>query len=123
VALVEHQNYVEGFVELDVDESRVPFTVVSLAGEIDLAVAPDLRVELLELVELGHHQVIVDLSAVEFVDSTGISVLVHLLNRLRSKGGVLRVVVTEPHIRNVFEITGLIEALSIRDSLESALEA
>ena len=62
-------------------------TVLEVGGEVDVYTAPRLRERLVELVEGGARKVIVDLSRVEFLDSTGLGVLVGALKRLRAAGG------------------------------------
>jgi len=105
--------------ELDVrtDESPDPYTVVAVAGELDVGLAPQLRAQLAELIDDGKTDIVVDLSAVEFIDSTGLGVLIGLLRRLRERGGDLTLVVTRPDILRIFEITGLGSEFCILDSL------
>jgi anti-sigma B factor antagonist len=55
---------------------RGDWAVLAVRGEIDVATAPQLREELLELVSAGRKQIVVDLSGVDFLDSTGLGVLV-----------------------------------------------
>jgi anti-sigma B factor antagonist len=105
---------------LEVDESRSPYTVLSVKGEIDVYTAPRLREKLVELVSEGHRKVVVDLEAVDFLDSTGLGVLVGGLKRLRSHGGDLMLVSTQARILKVFEITGLTAVFRISSSVEEA---
>ena len=93
------------------DENGVP--VLTVRGEVDVSTAPELRERLLGLAERGRTVAVVDLSEVSFVDSTALGVLVSGVKRLRSAGGDLRLVVTQPHITKVFEITGLTEVFKI----------
>ena len=86
---------------------------VRLLGELDMATAPQLRDELLRLATNGATQVTVDLSQLGFVDSTGLSVLITGLKRLREKGGDLALRAPQPGTRRVLEITGLTEVFSI----------
>ena len=95
--------------------------VVALEGEVDLYTSPQLREKVIELVDAGCRHVIVDLEKVEFIDSTGLGVLVACLNRLRGNGGDLSLVCTVPRILKVFEITGLLKVFAISDSQAAAL--
>lgn len=106
---------------LSVDDSHPPYAVLSAAGEIDVATAPDLRAALLELIGEGRNRIVVDLEQVEFLDSTGLGVLVSSVKRVRADGGDLTVVCTRPHILKVFEITGLTSVFSVHDSLATAV--
>jgi anti-sigma B factor antagonist len=99
---------------------RGGYAVLAVRGEVDVYTAPRLRERLIELVSQGSHQVVVDLEGVDFLDSTGLGVLVGGLKRLRSHDGDMILVCTQPRILKVFEITGLTKVFSIHDSVESA---
>lgn len=105
---------------LEVDETPSPFTVLAVKGEVDVYTAPRLREKLVELVNAGHRQVVVDLEGVEFLDSTGLGVLVGGLKRLRSNEGDLRLVCTQSRILKVFEITGLTGVFQIFGTVADA---
>ena len=105
---------------LEVDDSRSPYTVLAVKGEVDVYSAPRLREKLVELVSEGHRQIVVDLEGVDFLDSTGLGVLVGGLKRLRSHGGDLSLVCTQARILKVFEITGLTTVFSIASTVDEA---
>jgi anti-sigma B factor antagonist len=86
---------------------------VRLMGELDMGTAPKLREELLRLASGGAQLVTVDLSDLVFIDSTGLSVLITALKRLRQQGGDLALRSPTPGTRRVLEITGLTEVFSI----------
>jgi anti-sigma B factor antagonist len=73
-----------------------------------------------DLVSQGHRQIVVDLEGVDFLDSTGLGVLVGGLKRLRSHGGDLSLVCTQARILKVFEITGLTTVFAISPTVEEA---
>ena len=98
-------------------------TVVSVAGEIDVYTAPSLRERLAELDAQGISDIVVDMSAVEFLDSTGLGVLVGGLKRARLRGGSLRLVSDQEKILKILRITGLIRVFDIYPTLPGALEA
>ena len=108
---------------LEVDESHPPFTVLAVKGEVDVYTAPRLREKLVELVSHGSQHLVVDLEGVDFLDSTGLGVLVGGLKRLRSHDGDLSLVCSQQRILKVFEITGLTKVFSIYDSVEAAVAA
>ncbi len=107
---------------LDASE-RDGWAVLAVGGEVDVATAPRLREKLIELVNSGQHRIVVDLGAVEFLDSTGLGVLVGALKRVRTHDGDLALVCTEARILKVFEITGLTKVFSICDSVDAAVSA
>ena len=107
---------------LDVTESDGA-TVLAVRGEVDVYTAPRLREKLVELVAQGRYTIVVDLEAVDFLDSTGLGVLVGGLKRVRSHDGDLILVCTHQRILKVFEITGLTKVFTIHDSLDAAVGA
>jgi anti-sigma B factor antagonist len=107
--------------DLDVD-TRDAASVVSLRGEIDVYTAPRLRQALIDLVEGGATDIVVDMTKVDFLDSTGLGVLVGGLKRVKSKEGELRLVVTAERIMKIFDITGLSKVFPMYGSLDEALQ-
>lgn len=95
--------------------------VVTAVGEVDVSTAPELRQKLREQPEDAF--VVVDLSDVTFLDSTGLGVLVAALKRVRESdaGGELRLVVSRPQVSKVLEVTGLSGVFSIHPTLDEAL--
>ena len=98
-------------------------TVVSVAGEIDVYTAPRLREEITELVAAGIYHLVIDMSEVEFLDSTGLGVLVGGLKRVRAHEGSLRLVCTQERILKIFRITGLTKVFPIHASVDEAVAA
>ena len=105
---------------LDVKE-RNGWAVLSVQGEVDVYTAPQFREQLIQLVDQGQRSILVDLEGVEFLDSTGLGVLVGGLKRLRSHEGDLLLVCTQSRILKVFEITGLTKVFSIHESVDAAV--
>jgi anti-sigma B factor antagonist len=97
------------------------WTVVSIYGELDVATAPSLRERLIGLVGDGSTKLVLDLEGVDFLDSTGLGVIVSALKRARTNGGDLRLVCTQARIRRLFEITGLDKAVPLLPSLDAAV--
>jgi anti-sigma B factor antagonist len=96
-------------------------TVVEIGGEIDVYTAPRLREKLIELVSEGSYHLVVDLERVDFLDSTGLGVLVGGLKRVRGHDGTLQLVCTQEKILKIFRITGLTKVFPIRDSVQDAV--
>jgi anti-sigma B factor antagonist len=95
--------------------------VLRVAGEVDVFTAPQLREALVGALEDGARDVVVDLEGVDFLDSTGLGVLVAGLKRVRQHGGDLSLVCTREHILKILDVTGLIKVLNVHDSLDSAV--
>jgi anti-sigma B factor antagonist len=98
-------------------------TVVAVSGEIDVYTAPKLREHLIDLVAGGQYHLIVDLEAVDFLDSTGLGVLVGGLKRVRTHEGSLDLVCSQDRILKIFRITGLTKVFAIHASIDEALAA
>ena len=110
--------------ELSVTTSRQDdVSVVTVAGEVDVYTAAQLRAALDEEIAAGRSQLVVDLDEVSFLDSTGLGVLVGRLKLVRNSSGWLRIVCSNERILRVFRITGLDKVFGIHDSLEDALAA
>ena len=108
--------------DLGLDSSeRDGFSVLAVSGEVDVATVPRLREQLHSLVAAGNTRIIVDLDSVDFLDSTGLGVLVGALKRVRSHDGTLSLVCTQPRIRKVFEVTGLTKVFALFDSVDEAV--
>jgi anti-sigma B factor antagonist len=111
-------------VELSVTTTRQDdVSVVTVAGEVDVYTAAQLRAVLDEEIGAGHARLVVDLDQVSFLDSTGLGVLVGRLKLVRNHSGWLRIVCSNDRILRVFRITGLDKVFGIHDSLEEALAA
>ncbi len=85
--------------------------------------APRLRELLIDLVNGGHYQLVVNMEKVEFLDSTGLGVLVGGLKRVRAHDGSLDLVCTQERILKIFRITGLTKVFGIHDGVDEAIAA
>lgn len=99
------------------------YTVVEVSGEIDLHTASMLREQLVALLDAGGHHLIVDLEKVDFMDSTGLNVLIGALERVHAQGGSLSLVCTQENIIKIFRITGLAKVFTIHPDLAEATAA
>jgi len=95
--------------------------VISLAGEVDLYTAPEFKQQLLEVINQGAKEVIVDFSNTTFIDSTTLGVLVGGVKRLRAQEGRLSLVCSDRNITKIFEITGLDRVFTIYGSRDEAV--
>jgi anti-sigma B factor antagonist len=99
------------------------WTVVDVKGEVDLFTAPKLREHVVGLVEEDQRRIVVNLEDVDFMDSTGLGVLVGALKRLKEKDGQLALVCSQGSVLRVLTVTGLNKVFAIYDSVEEATTA
>lgn len=102
-------------------EVRDGEVVVDVRGEIDLSTAPLLDQRLSQVADT--QKLVVNLSGVTFLDSSGLGVLVRTSNKVENQGGVIRVVVNHPQVLKVLEITGLVGTMPVFRTLDEALSA
>jgi anti-sigma B factor antagonist len=108
--------------ELDVTVRKLDGTaVVSVAGEVDVYTSPLLQERLVEVLRDGSPKIVLDLSGVTFLDSTGLGVLITGLKRCRSADGDLVLVTAQPNVLKVLEITGLNDVFQIYETVEDAI--
>lgn len=110
--------------DLDISGSdEGDFTVIRLVGDVDVAAAARLRDALARLITDPAEKVLVDLSDVPFLDSTGLGVLVGRLKQQRIGGGDLALVIQSERLLRNFRITGLDRVFNIHASVADAVAA
>ena len=110
-------------VRLDVESHGNGRAVLRVAGEVDVYTAPQIREQIRDLAAKGTVHLIADLGPVEFIDSSGLGVLIGGLRRVREDDGSLVLVITTRRVLRVFQLTGLTKAFTIYDKLGDALSA
>lgn len=95
--------------------------VFDLEGSLDIATSPTVRAALVDAAERGEHRLIVDLSRVDFIDSTGLGALIGSQRRAKESGGEVRLVAREGQILRLLRITGLLGVFGVYGSFEDAL--
>ncbi|HET7172969.1 MAG TPA: anti-sigma factor antagonist [Nocardioidaceae bacterium] len=96
--------------------------VLDVGGEIDVYTAPRLRERLVSLINEGNYNLVLNLEAVDFLDSTGLGVLVGALKRVRAQDGSMRLVCSQERLLKIFRITGLVKVFPIFDSVAAATD-
>jgi anti-sigma B factor antagonist len=105
-------------------ETRTPqegVAVIGLEGEVDVYTSPRLKQEMVDLLNRGLSNLVVDLNGVKYLDSTGLGVLIGGLKRARERDGDLRLICDNMRILRIFEITGLTKIFDIDRNEADAL--
>jgi anti-sigma B factor antagonist len=93
----------------------------ALGGSLDIATSPSLRAALMDAAEGENHEIIVDLSHLEFLDSTGLGALIGAHRRASEHHGSVRLVAHEGQILRLLRITGLLDVFAVYPTVEAAL--
>ena len=93
----------------------------ALGGSLDIASSPTLRAALMESADRDKHEIIVDLTQLEFLDSTGLGALIGAHKRAAEHGGSVRLVAQEGQILRLLRITGLLDVFAVYPTVEAAL--
>jgi anti-sigma B factor antagonist len=96
---------------------------LDLEGEVDVYTAPLLRQEIMDQVDAGVTHLLVNLEKVEYLDSTGLGILIGGVKRLKEQNGSLKLVGPSARITRIFEITGLNKIFDVYASEADALAA
>ena len=96
--------------------------VLAVSGELDLAAAPSLEEELNRALSSQTELVVVDLKDLEFIDSTGLSVLVRAHQHAKESGQQLGLINPGAQVARLLSLTGLQERLTLDDAVRGALD-
>lgn len=110
-------------IKVNVREAQGDAYVVELNGEIDVYTSPKVKDAITELIDQGHYNLVINLEKVRYIDSTGLGVLIGGLKRVREHGGSVSLVCTNPQIKKIFDITGLVKIFGIFDDEDAAMKA
>jgi anti-anti-sigma factor len=108
------------------ERARGEWAVLHVGGELDLATAPVVRRHVHEVVARGHHNLVLDLSGVEFCDSSGVGVLIATRRLMRSCRGRLRLILPArgaedgSHVNRVLAALGVRRLFEVYEDVESA---
>jgi anti-sigma B factor antagonist len=110
-------------IKVNVREAPGDCYVVDLSGEIDVYTSPKVKDAIGELIDRGVYYLVINLEKVRYIDSTGLGVLIGGLKRVREHGGSVNLVCTNPQIKKIFDITGLVKIFGIFESEDAAMKA
>jgi len=98
-----------------------PFTIVEVAGEVDIETAPQLREVVTSVTDEGADRLVFDLSQVTFVDSVGLGVFVLARKKMLLRQGTIGIVAPTRRVVAIFKIAGLDEIFRVRPTLASVI--
>ncbi len=107
-------------ISIDIREQELQ-TTITLAGEIDAYTAPKLRETAFPYTEKQYANVVIDLSGVSYMDSTGLGVFVGLFKSLNANEGTLKLVGLSDRLKRLFDITGLADIMNINSVAEGGV--
>ena len=108
-------------IKIEVNEQD-PLYEVKVHGEVDVYTAPKLREIVFPLSEKESAQIVIDLSGVSYMDSTGLGVIVGVFKSCRAHNGELKLIGLSDRLKRLFEITGLADILNINSQIEGGVQ-
>jgi anti-sigma B factor antagonist len=111
----------QDLISIDVQAAPDGTQIFALHGSLDIATSPTVRAALLEAADRGQHQMVIDLTHLDFLDSTGLGALIGAHKRAKDVGGCVRLVVQEGQILRLLRITGLLGVFPVYSTLEEGL--
>jgi anti-sigma B factor antagonist len=107
---------------IDVSAARDGRTALfALSGSLDIATSPTLRAALMDAADRNEHEIVVDLTHLEFLDSTGLGALIGAHKRAAEHSGSVRLVAQEGQILRLLRITGLLDVFAVYPNVDAAL--
>ncbi len=97
--------------------------VVTVGGDLDVDTATALRQQLADQLREGRRHIVLDLTGVPFMDSSGLNIILRTLQEARRLGGSLRLAAPVPAVRRLLDLTGVSISAPVYDSVDEALEA
>lgn len=89
--------------------------IIKPAGEVDIYTSPELKNKVLELIENNSANIIIDGENLEYIDSTGLGVLMSIYKKLRDRNLNFKITKLKPNIYKLFDITGLNKVFNIQE--------
>ena len=109
---------------MDISEERkAEFVILGLSGKLDATSAKTFEDKILGVINAGTQRLVVDLSRLEYVSSSGLRVLLLAAKRLQTTDGKMVLCGLQDHIRQVFDLAGFSSILSVYGSRDEAIEA
>lgn len=98
-----------------------PALVISPRGQINSANAATVESDLIKHIDNGENRLVLDLSGLDYISSAGLRVMLLVAKRLKQQTGLLALCNIQPHVREVFDISGFLAILTVVESRGDAL--
>ena len=102
-------------------ETTASATIVSLQGQINSANATAMEAQVLAIVDGGARNLVFDFSALDYISSAGLRLVLVLAKRLKQERGRLVLCAMQPHVHEVFDISGFLAILDVQATRQEAL--
>lgn len=98
-------------------EKRIQDTIIEIKpiGEVDIYTSPELKNQIFALIEERSSDIIIDGESLEYIDSTGLGVLMSIYKKMQENSLNLKIINLRPNIYKLFDITGLNKVFNIRE--------
>jgi anti-sigma B factor antagonist len=107
--------------ELSDEHSRTGAHIVNMSGELHVSTSPVFAQKVSDVIYINKTAIVLDMTAVEFIDSTGLSVMLNALRVVTAIGGKLALVCTNPTVLRLFSVTNLDSTFAIFDERDKAI--
>ena len=109
-------------IKVDTRQVEDNISIIEVQGEIDVYTSSWVKEAVADFIQKGNYNIIINLEEVRYIDSTGLGVLIGALKRVREKDGTISLICTNPQIKKIFNITGLVKIFQIYKSEEEAIQ-
>lgn len=106
---------------IDVNETDI-LLEITVNGEIDAYTAPKLRDTIFPLSEKNGVNMVINLSGVSYMDSTGLGVFVGVFKNVKANGGQFKINGLSGRLQRLFEITGLADIIDVNSQIEGEVK-
>ena len=96
--------------------------IIDLGGEIDIYSSINLKIKVIDLIDLGNYKIIINMEDITYIDSSGLNVLITIYKRIKKEKGEFRIVNISPEIKRVLGMTRLDKSFDIYEDEESAIK-
>lgn len=110
-----------GKVSTEAGVTSLDMPIITVSGEVDLALAPAMEEQMATALDQDHC-VVIDLGGATFIDSVALGTLISARQKCELSGGVLYLIVSDERVKRVFELTGLQSVFMMFDSREALFE-